>query len=383
MKTQKTIGGFTRRGFIKVAALCAGATAIGNLNFKDAHASPVASQGKIPAKTGRTNSLIDVEGTMVGHFTNMKSVSGVTVVICPEGATSGVDVRGSAPGTRETDLLQPLNLVEQVQAIVLTGGSVYGLAAADGVVRWLEKKGWGFPLQDSHVAPIVPAAALFDLGRGEKFVPPIGPEWGAAACDSVTKGLFPLGSVGAGTGAKAGSIKGGLGTASEALESGIIVAAIVAVNSLGSVIDPSTGRFWELRQEIGTEFGDIGKRSVKLPSLPQPSTGRNTTIGIIATNAILTKAQAQKIAQMAHDGFARAIRPSHTMFDGDTIFCIATNRQALPETPGFFASPKAQALNEVGRSAADCMTRAVIRGVLEATSLGGMTAFRDLDKLET
>ena len=353
------------------------------MRLEEAHVVPATRSEEVPiTKTGRKNSLIDVEGTMVGHFTDIKSVSGVTVIICPEGATAGVDVRGSAPGTRETDLLQPINLVEKVQAIVLSGGSVYGLASADGVVRWLSRKGWGFPLQDGHVAPIVPAATLFDLGRGEEFVPPIGPDWGAAACDSAAKRIFSLGSVGAGTGAKAGSIKGGLGTASEALESGIIIAAIVAVNSLGSVIDPSTGRFWELRQEIGTEFGDIGKRSVQLPASLQPSAGRNTTIGIIATNAILTKVQAQKIAQMAHDGFARAIRPSHTMFDGDTIFCLATNRQDLPDTPGFFASPKAHALTEVGRSAADCMARAVIRGVLEATSLGSMTAFRDLEQVK-
>lgn len=333
------------------------------------------------SKTGRNNSLIDIKGLMVGHFTDRKSASGVTVVICPEGATAGVDVRGSAPGTRETDLLNPINLVEQVQAVVLSGGSVYGLATADGVVQWLRKKGWGFPLPDGNVAPIVPAASLFDLGRGNKFVPPIGPKWGAAACDSAAKSMFSLGAIGAGTGAKAGSIKGGLGTASEILESGIGVAAIVAVNSLGSVIDPSTGQFWELRQEIGSEFGDIGKRSVKLPPALQPSDGQNTTIGIIATDATLTKVQAQKVAQMAHDGFARAIRPSHTMFDGDTIFCLATNRQDLPNTPSFFASPKAQALTEVGRSAADCMARAVIRGVLEATSLGCMKAFRDLDQV--
>jgi len=330
-------------------------------------------------KTGRNNSLIDVEGIMVGHFTSRKYTCGTTAILCPEGATAGVDVRGSAPGTRETDLLQPMNLVEKVQAVVLTGGSVYGLATADGVVRWLEKKGWGFPLQDGYVAPIVPAAALFDLGRGKQFVPPIGPKWGAEACSAAGKGVFPLGSVGAGTGAIAGGIKGGLGTASEALPSGIIVAAIVAVNSLGSVIDPATGRFWEIRQEAESEFGDLGKRAVKLPPPPVASAGQNTTIGVIATNAALTKAQAQKIAQMAHDGFARAIRPSHTMFDGDTIFCIGTNKRKLPATRGFFASPAAEILTEMGRSAADCMTRAITRGILEATSLSGIRAFRDLD----
>ncbi|MBP9531936.1 MAG: P1 family peptidase, partial [Syntrophaceae bacterium] len=177
----------------------------------------------------------------------------------------------------------------------------------------------------------------------------------------------------------AGGIKGGLGTASEALPSGIIVAAIVAVNSLGSVIDPATGRFWEIRQGMGSEFGALGKRAVKLPPPPVASAGQNTTIGVVATNAVLTKAQAQKIAQMAHDGFARAIRPSHAMFDGDTIFCLGTNKRKLPATRGFFESPAAEMLTEMGRSTADCMTRAITRGILEATSLCGIRAFRDLD----
>jgi L-aminopeptidase/D-esterase-like protein len=329
---------------------------------------------------GKNNSLTDVEGILVGHYTNDKAACGVTVAICPRGATAGVDVRGSAPGTRETDLLAPLNLVEKVQAIVLTGGSVYGLAAADGVVRWLSKKGWGFPLENNNVAPIVPAAALFDLGRSAVYIPPICPDWGRQACESAGNGEFAIGSVGAGTGALSGGIKGGLGTASEVLASGLTVAAIVAVNSLGSVIDPATGRPWEISLDVGGEFGEQGKRSVILPAQPKAEVGRNTTIGIVATDAILTKAQAQKVAQMAHDGMARAIRPSHTMFDGDTIFCLATNKKDLPDTPGFFTAPKAMALTEVGRAAADCMTRAIIRAVLGATSLYNMIAFRDLDK---
>lgn len=329
--------------------------------------------------TGKNNSLTDVEGLLVGHFTDTKAACGVSVAICPEGATAGVDVRGSAPGTRETDLLAPLNLVEKVQAIVLTGGSVYGLSAADGVVRWLSKKGLGFPLEAGNVAPIVPAAALFDLGRGKDYIPAIDAAWGTKACKNAGPDLFPLGCVGAGTGALAGGIKGGLGTASEVLASGLTVAAMVAVNSLGSVIDPATGKPWEIRMEQGTEFGKQGKRSVLLPVPPKAEAGRNTTIGIVATDAVLTKAQAQKIAQMAHDGMARAIRPAHTMFDGDTIFCMATNKKELPDTPGFFAAPKAMALIEVGRAAADCMTRAIIRAVLEATSSHNMIAFRDLE----
>lgn len=329
--------------------------------------------------TEKNNSLTDVEGLLVGHFTDTKAACGVSVAICPEGATAGVDVRGSAPGTRETDLLAPLNLVEKVQAIVLTGGSVYGLSAADGVVRWLSKKGWGFPLEAGNVAPIVPAAALFDLGRGKGYIPAIDAAWGTKACENAGPDVFPLGCVGAGTGALSGGIKGGLGTASEVLASGLAVAAMVAVNSLGSVIDPATGQPWEIRMEQGTEFGKQGKRSVLLPVPPKAEAGRNTTIGIVATDAVLTKAQAQKIAQMAHDGMARAIRPAHTMFDGDTIFCMATNKKELPDTPGFFAAPKAMALIEVGRAAADCMTRAIIRAVLEATSSYNMIAFRDLE----
>lgn len=329
--------------------------------------------------TEKNNSLTDVEGLLVGHFTDTKAACGVSVAICPEGATAGVDVRGSAPGTRETDLLAPLNLVEKVQAIVLTGGSVYGLSAADGVVRWLSKKGLGFPLEAGNVAPIVPAAALFDLGRGKDYIPAIDAAWGTKACKNAGPDAFPLGCVGAGTGALAGGIKGGLGTASEVLASGLTVAAMVAVNSLGSVIDPATGKPWEIRMEQGAEFGKQGKRSVLLPVPPKAEAGRNTTIGIVATDAVLTKAQAQKIAQMAHDGMARAIRPAHTMFDGDTIFCMATSKKELPDTPGFFAAPKAMALIEVGRAAADCMTRAIIRAVLEATSSHNMIAFRDLE----
>ena len=329
--------------------------------------------------TGKNNSLTDVEGLIVGHFTDTTAACGVSVAICPEGATAGVDVRGSAPGTRETDLLAPLNLVEKVQAIVLTGGSVYGLAAADGAVRWLSKKGWGFPLEAGNVAPIVPAAALFDLGRGADYIPPIESAWGTKACENAGDEALLVGCVGAGTGAMSGGIKGGLGMASEVLASGLTVAAMVAVNSLGSVIDPATGQPWEIRMEQGAEFGIQGKRSVLFPVPPKAEAGRNTTIGIIATDAILTKAQAQKIAQMAHDGMARAIRPAHTMFDGDTIFCMATNKKELPDTPGFFATPKAMALIELGRAAADCMTRAIIRAIFAATSSPNMIAFRDLE----
>lgn len=330
------------------------------------------------AAPGKHNALTDIDGISVGHYTDTDATSGVTVAICPEGAVTGVDVRGSAPGTRETDLLAPLNLVDKAQAVVLAGGSVFGLSTADGVVRWLAERGFGFPLDKSHVAPIVPAAVLYDLGRGREFVPPICAEWGEKACRTAGNGPVACGCVGAGTGALSGSIKGGLGSASLVTDSGVIVAALVAVNSAGSVINPATGCPWEIGLEIENEFGSQAKRAVRLPPPTESTPVKNTTIGIIATDATLTKTQAQKIAQMAHDGMARAIRPSHTMFDGDAIFCMATGKRKLPERPGFFSTPQAQAVNEIGHSAADCLSRAIIRAILTAESLGGMTAFRDL-----
>jgi len=330
------------------------------------------------ATIGKYNALTDVDGIMVGHYTDTDAASGVTVAICPKGATAAVDVRGSAPGTRETDLLAPERLVELAQAVVLSGGSVFGLAAADGVVRWLAKRGLGFPLDKGYVAPIVPAAVLYDLDRGSEFVPPISADWGEKACQAAGSGPVASGCVGAGTGAWSGSIKGGLGTASLILDSGITAAALVAVNSDGSVINPATGRPWEFGLEIEAEFGRQGKRSVILPPQSESTPARNTTIGIVATDAVLSKAQAQKVAQMAHDGMARAIRPSHTMLEGDTIFCMASGQQELPEIPGYYGPPQAQAVSDIGHAAADCMSRAIIQAILTAESLAGKTAFCDL-----
>lgn len=333
------------------------------------------------AVPGKNNTMTDVDGLLVGNYQELQNVCGMTVVVCPDGAVGGVDVRGSAPGTRETDLLDPCNLVEKVNAVALCGGSVYGLAAADGVVDWLADQGWGFPLEQGHVAPIVPAAALFDLGRGPHYVPPTGRVWGLKACREASNAPVAMGAVGAGTGAMSGGIKGGLGSASLVLDNGITVAALIAVNSLGSVVNPSTGRPWEIGLELNGEFGEPGKRAVQLPEIPTPQEGGNTTIGIVATDATLTKAQAKKIAQMAQDGFARAIRPAHTMFDGDTIFCIGTGKKPLPETEGFFTAPYAQAITELGHAAADCASRAIIHAILSATSLGGMTAWSDLPQI--
>ena len=331
--------------------------------------------------SGPYNSLTDVAGLRVGHYTDLHAASGVTVVLCTAGAVAGVDVRVSAPGTRETDLLEPENLVETVQAVVLSGGSVYGLSAADGVVRWLAERGFGFPLEGGYVAPIVPSAVLFDLGRGSAFIPPVTSRWGIDACRAAAGGAVSIGCVGAGTGAMSGGIKGGLGTASRLLPNGVTVAALAAVNSLGSVFEASTGRPWEIRLETDAEFGDLGKKAKKLPRPADNFPAANTTIGIVATDAGLTKPQARKIAQMAQDGLARAIRPAHTMFDGDTIFCMATGAKDLPENEGFFRAARAQSVNDIGNAAADCMSRAIIRGVLSARSMAGMTAFCDLEDL--
>jgi len=333
---------------------------------------------------GKYNSITDVAGIMAGNFTDHAAASGVTVILCKEGAVAGVDVRGSAPGTRETDLLDPINLVESVQAVVLCGGSVYGLAASDGVVRWLADRQLGFPLDEKHVVPIVPAAVLCDLGRGADFIPPIQADWGVRACEAADSGPLAKGCLGAGTGAVSGAIKGGLGSASLVMASGITVAAVAAVNSYGSAVNPDTGMIWERDTEINHEFGDQGRRRVRLPQQPSLSPIANTTLGIVATDAKITKVQAGKIAQMAHDGLARAVRPSHTMFDGDTIFCLATGKMLLPDTQGYFPGNYAQAINEIGHAAAQCMSRAIVHGILAAETHGDYPAFRDLpDRAES
>jgi len=330
-------------------------------------------------RAGKTNGLTDVPGIWVGHYTDTTAASGTTVVICNDGAVGGVDVRGAAPGTRETDLLAPENLVEKVHAVCFSGGSVYGLAAADGVVRHLESRAIGFPLDDTHVAPIVPAAVLFDLGRGSEFRPPVDSSWGERACRSAGPGSVKTGCVGAGTGAMSGGIKGGVGSASLVLDTSITVAALVVVNSLGSTVDPATGTFWEARLETGKEFAGRIRPRVMLPETPSGSPGENTTLAVVATDAALTKSQAKKIAMMAHDGMARAIRPAHTMFDGDIVYCLATGKQPLPGKPGFFTAPVAQTINELGHAAADCLARAIIRGILDTKSAYGLTAYRDLE----
>lgn len=329
---------------------------------------------KEPLTLPEGGSITDVPGLKVGQHTLSERPTGCTVVICENGATAGVDVRGSAPGTRETDLLSPTNTVEQVQAILFSGGSAYGLAAATGVVRWLEEQNLGYKI-GGGVVPIVPAAILFDLGVGNFKVRPT-EDAGYKACLAATTGPVQEGNVGAGAGATVGkmfgpkfAMKSGLGTASVKVgDTGIVVGALVAVNAIGDVIDPRTGTIVAgARTEDGKGYRDSMDAILKGYHVVAES-GANTTIGVVATNAPFTKTQMTKIAQMAHDGLARAINPVHTARDGDTIFSMST------------ATAKVKAdVSAIGAIAATVMARAIIRGVMQATSLPdlGLPAYRD------
>lgn len=321
------------------------------------------------------NAISDVPGIRVGHWTDREAATGCTVVLCEEGAVGGVDVRGSAPGTRETDLLRPMNLVQQAHAVLLSGGSAFGLDAASGVMRYLEERGVGFETRVARV-PIVPAAILFDLGIGAAQVRPSAQE-GYAACLAASEGPLTEGTVGAGTGATVGkargqewSTKGGLGTASVPAGGDLLVGAIVAVNAFGEVVDPETGAIIAgPRSEEGGFLCTLDL--LRQRTEPQPALPTNTTIGVVATNARLTKEQANKMAQMAHDGLARAIRPAHTMGDGDVLFALATGT----------AEQEPVNLTALGAAAAEAVARAIVRAVLQAEGLCGVPAARELQKM--
>ncbi|HXH20728.1 MAG TPA: P1 family peptidase [Dehalococcoidia bacterium] len=319
----------------------------------------------MPASVRRLDSITDVSGLKVGHWTDRRAATGCTVVLCERGAVPGVDVRGAAPGSRETDLMRPGALVDQVHAVLLTGGSAFGLDAATGVMRWCEERGIGYRFGGACV-PIVGAAVLFDLGIGRGAVRPDAAA-GYAACRAARSGRIPEGSVGAGTGAtvaKLGgpgtSLKGGIGTASEDAGSGIVVAALVAVNAAGEVVDSTDGSIVAGSRSAGGGFApayDIIRRGAE-----PPPPGENTTIGVVATNARLTKEQANRLAAVAHDGLARAIRPVHTMSDGDTIFSLATGDVDLP--------PRGQrAIEALGALAVE---RAIVKAVRAAKGLAGV-----------
>ncbi|MDY7042445.1 MAG: P1 family peptidase [Chloroflexota bacterium] len=321
--------------------------------------------------------ITDVAGIKVGHYTDKEAATGCTVVLCEGGAVGGVDVRGSAPGTRETDLLHPMRLVQEVQAVLLTGGSAYGLDAATGVMRYLEEKGIGFNV-GVGVVPIVPAAVLFDLTIGRADVRP-NAEAGYQACQAASDGPVAEGCVGAGTGATVGKLlgpklatKSGLGTASQKIGKGIVVGAIVAVNAFGDVVDPQTGEILAgTRKPVVGGFLNTVKRMQG--DLGQTVLGfANTTLAVVATNAYLTKEMTNKVAQMAHDGLARAIRPVHTMFDGDTVFALATGK---PSKKGKGADPSV-----IGTAAAEVLASAAVRAVQTAEKLAGVPAASDFKK---
>lgn len=320
-----------------------------------------------PAEPGG-GGLTDVVGVHVGHFTEHRRPTGCTVVLVEAGAVCGVDVRGGAPGTRETDALNPVNSVDSVHGIVLSGGSAFGLDAATGVMRFLEEKGVGFPVGVGRV-PIVPAAILFDLELGDWKIRPDAAS-GYEAARVASSGPVAEGSVGAGTGATvgklfgmAGAMKGGIGTASLRYSGGAVVAALVAVNALGDVVEPTSGRVLAgARSRDGRLRGTV--EALLAGEKPgQPLGGRNTSIGVVATNVALTKAEATKVAQMAHDGLARVVRPTHTPWDGDTLFALATGGVRLE-----------QATLLVGVLAAEAVAQAVVRAVLAARGLPGIPA---------
>lgn len=349
--------------FAVVAALAAGVAA----------QNP--AEQELPPTGGR--GLTEVHGIKVGHHTLTERPTGCTVILVEgEGATGGVSQRGGAPGTRETDLLDPANMVDKVNAVVLAGGSAYGLEAATGTVRWLEERKIGWPVGQAGVVPIVPAAILFDLPFGGK--PHIRPtaDCGYQAAQAATAGPVSEGNVGAGAGATVGkmgmgrSMKGGLGSAAIRLPNGLVVAAIVAVNAVGDIIDPTTGQVVAgVRTEDGKGLADVRKllRSGAIGRRPAPRAGENTTIGLVATNARLTKAEANRLALMADDGFARAINPAHTVGDGDTVFALATGRWEGDVN-----------VSIVGALAAEAMAEALVRAVSMAESLEGVPSAREL-----
>ena len=317
--------------------------------------------------------LTDVAGVKVGHLTDTRRPTGCTVVLVEAGATCGVDVRGGAPGTRETDLLDPVNTVQQVHAIVLSGGSAFGLDTASGVMRWLEERKIGFAAGPARV-PIVPAAILFDLGVGDAKVRPDAAA-GYAAANAASAGAVGEGNVGAGAGATVGkmlgfgrAMKAGLGTASARLPGGAVIAALAAVNAAGDVLDPATGQIIAgVRTEPGNGLEGTMKALLEGRAPTGTSKGESTTLVVVATNVALTKTEATKVAQMAHDGVARAVSPAHTPWDGDTVFALSTGTAAVDG-----------GVLVVGAVAAEVTARAIVRGVRLARGLPGLPAATDL-----
>jgi L-aminopeptidase/D-esterase-like protein len=321
------------------------------------------------------NSLTDIPGISVGHAQDEQALTGCTVILCPSGAVGGVDQRGGAPGTRETDALHPMHLVQEVHAVVLSGGSAFGLDAASGVVRYLEEQGVGFNVGVTRV-PIVPSAILFDLSLGRADVRPDA-NMGYQACLNASEGPVAEGNVGAGAGASVGKIlgmqaamKSGIGSASIKIGAGLMVAALVAVNAFGDIIDPENGqivagaRRLQNASQTGEAEGKFADTMMVMKSLIEHGEmhfgkSQNTVIGVVATNARLDKERINKVAQMAQDGLARSVRPSHTMMDGDTIFALSLGEYEAD-------------VNVVGAYAAQVFAQAVVRAVKTARPSGGL-----------
>lgn len=338
-------------------------------------------------KPGKRNLITDVDGITVGHADDRELLSGVSVILPEEAAIAGVHIAGGAPGTRETDALDPTCLVDALHGLVLSGGSVFGLDAASGVTSWLAARDRGFTFGDQvMVCPVVPAAVLFDLNNGGNKewgdIPPYR-ELGVRACETASK-HFELGNYGAGLGAVAGTLKGGIGSASTVYDT-ITVGALAAVNSFGSTVVPGSRTFWAAPFEYGGEFGGSGKitlspgepmrqplRATKADKLKSSAAaGRNTCLCVVATDAILTPAEARRLAIMASDGMARAIRPVHTPFDGDVVFVLSTGKRQLDE-------PRALSLTVLGTHAGDVTARAIARGVYEAETAGHWLSYRQM-----
>ncbi|WP_307831963.1 P1 family peptidase [Prauserella cavernicola] len=324
--------------------------------------------------------ITDVPGVLVGHHQRVGDgwATGTTVVLAPDEAVAAVDQRGGAPGTRETNLLEPENLVQRVNAVCLSGGSAYGLAAADGVTRWLGERGRGFPVgtEPHQVVPIVPGAVIFDLPRGDWGNRPDA-SFGYAACEAAAGGAVAQGTVGAGAGAQVGSLKGGVGTASEVVD-GFVVGALAVVNASGEAVRLDTGEPFAADHETGGEFG-IARWPGRPGDVASAAKDLNTTIGVVAVDAALSKAECRRLAVAGQDGLARAVRPAHTMFDGDTVFALATGKREVPSAPGRIGeASRMVALDALCAAAARVFARAMVHGLLAATAVPGLPAYRDV-----
>jgi L-aminopeptidase/D-esterase-like protein len=340
-------------------------------------ATPDAKAAAFARPAATNDTLTAVEGVKVGHFTLAERPTGCTAILFKEGTTGSVDQRGGAPGTRETDLLDPVNNVQIVSAISLAGGSAFGLDAASGVMKWLDERNIGYPVGNAGVVPIVPAAILFDLGFGGNPKIRPGADCGYKAAEAASEGPVQEGNVGAGAGATVGKsggargqgggpMKAGIGSAAIRMPNGLVVAAIVAVNAVGDIIDPMTGQVVAGARGPNNTLLDA-RKVMRGIGAADSRAGENTTIGLVVTNARLTKVQAQKMAQMANDGYARTIYPAHTPGDGDTIFSAATGTWDGQVNYG-----------QIGALAAEAMADAVIRAATTATSSNGLPAARDL-----